>query len=221
VCAARVETPGFRTRGARARGARSDSVEACRPANARPFAAVRHKKLKPIVWPDVALDSNEVTLQLTNQPFSSKATRARVGEDWVGFDCRLLEGRGALRAVLEEQPGRVSVLVEDLGSAIAGSVRLQCAAHWRARRAPWPAQLRRSKATCVIGLSCMTAPRGADADSGCFRRAADLFRARTVADPARRVSEVGVRPRQMAGATARPSPPEPQPAWPGWCRCLP
>jgi hypothetical protein len=125
VCAARVETPGFRTTGARARGARSDSAEACWPANARPFAAVSHKELKPIVWPDVALDSNEVTLQLTNQPFNSKATRARVGEDWVGFDCRFLEGRGGLRAVLEEQPGRVSVLVEDHGSAIAGSVRLQ------------------------------------------------------------------------------------------------
>jgi hypothetical protein len=142
--------PWFRTRGARARGARSYSVEACWPANARPFAAVSHQELKPIVWPDVALDSNEVTLQLTNQPFNSKATRAGVGEDWVGFDCRLLEGRGGLRAVLEEQPGRVSVLVEDLGSAIAGSVPLATRAHWRARRAPWPAQLRRSKATCVI-----------------------------------------------------------------------
>jgi hypothetical protein len=45
--------------------------------------------------------------------------------------------------------------------------------------------------------------------------------ARTVAGLARKVSESAFVPGQVAGATARPSPPEPRPAWPGWCRCLP
>jgi hypothetical protein len=118
-----------------------------RPLQESASSAPRVLQLKPIVWPDVALGSNEVTLQLTNQPFDSLATRVRAGWDSVGFDGRLLEGRGGPRVVLEQQPGRASVPVEDLGSAIAGSALLQRAAtdeHGGRRSCV-------SKATCVMG----------------------------------------------------------------------